>query len=159
MHAAEYAPEAGSDETEEAVTVAYVPTRTSGSRSAAHVSAAPVVETFVEAHVSEDGQPWLKKALAVLALLCVIEGAAIAWLWTRSSSALLQQGELVVSSRPVAARVTLDDDELGATPVTVRLAPGTYTLKVQSGKSEPRVIVVQIRPGVQTAQYLELQTR
>jgi hypothetical protein len=64
----------------------------------------------------------------------------------------------VVSSRPVAARVTLDNDNLGTTPLTVKLAPGTYTLKVQAGKAEPRVIVVQIRPGVQTAQYLELQT-
>jgi hypothetical protein len=44
------------------------------------------------------------------------------------------------------------------TPVSVRLAPGTYTLKVQVGNAEPRVIVVQIRAGVQTAQYLELQT-
>jgi hypothetical protein len=55
--------------------------------------------------------------------------------------------------------VTLDDDDLGVTPVTVKLAPGTYTLKVQSGTGAPRVIVVQIRPGVQTAQYLELQSR
>jgi hypothetical protein len=101
----------------------------------------------------------MTKALGALALLCLIEGAAIAWLWNGSSDGLGSQGELVVSSRPGSARVTLDDDDLGATPVTVKLAPGTYTLKVQSGTGTPRVVVVQIRPGVQTAQYLELQTR
>lgn len=99
---------------------------------------------------------WLQRALGVCAVLVAIEAAAIAWLWKQGSDALLRQGELQVQSRPTAARVLLDDEELGMTPVTVRLSPGTYTLKVQAGATEPRVIVVQIRAGVQTVQYLEL---
>jgi hypothetical protein len=153
MRASEYAPEAESDEPDTGVTAAYVPTRTSEWKTPTPSGAVPVVDRVVNPYVSDDGQPWIKKALAALALLCIIEAGAIAWLWTRSSDALTQEGELVVSSRPVGARVRLDDDDLGPTPLSVRLAPGTYTLKVQSGKAEPRVIVVQIRPGVQTAQY------
>jgi hypothetical protein len=101
---------------------------------------------------------WMPKAFAALAVLALVEAVAIAWLWNRSSEALLREGELAVQSRPIGARVLIDDDEVGVTPVSVRLAPGTYTLKVQAGNAEPRVIVVQIRAGVQTAQYLELQT-
>jgi hypothetical protein len=100
---------------------------------------------------------WLPKALAALTLVVVFETAAIVWLWSRASASLATQGELVVTSRPASARVMLDNQALGVTPVTVRRSPGTYTLKVQYGNSEPRVIVVQIRQGVQTAQYLELQ--
>jgi hypothetical protein len=80
------------------------------------------------------------------------------WLWNDSPDALVRTGELVVQSRPLGATVTLDDKDLGTTPVTVRLSPGTYTLKVQLGTAEPRVIPVQIRAGVQTVQYLELQS-
>jgi hypothetical protein len=110
------------------------------------------------ARVGKGTPSWMPKALAAFALLVILEAGAIVWLWNRSAAVLLRAGELSVQSRPAAARVTLDDDDLGVTPVTVRLSPGTYTLKVQAGNAEPRVIVVQIRAGVQTAQYLELQT-
>lgn len=99
----------------------------------------------------------MTKAVAALAILVLVETGAIFWLWNRSAGARSGEGELTVQSRPASARVTLDDDDLGVTPVTTRLASGTYTLKVQLGNAEPRIIVVQIRPGVQTAQYLELQ--
>ena len=108
--------------------------------------------------VSLDTRPWLTKALAGFAVLVVVEAIVIIWLWNQTSEALLREGELVVHSRPTGAQVTLDDKDLGPSPVTVRLSPGTYTLTVQAGAAEPRVIVVQIRAGVQTVQYLELQS-
>jgi hypothetical protein len=112
----------------------------------------------VGGRVADEPRGWWTRLVAGLALLAVLEAAAILWLWNRSAEALLRDGELAVQSRPTGARVSLDDDDLGVTPLSVRLAPGTYTLKVQQGNAEPRVIVVQIRAGVQTAQYLELQT-
>lgn len=112
----------------------------------------------VRVQAGEESRGWMTKALAAFVLLVVVEAAVIFWLWNRSSDSLVGNGELSVQSRPVGARVSVDDDEVGVTPVTVRLSPGTYTLKVQVGNAEPRVIVVQIRAGVQTAQYLELQT-
>lgn len=105
-----------------------------------------------------EARGWITKALAGFALLVLIEALVIIWLWNQTSQALLRDGELVVQSRPAGANVTLDDRDLGTSPVMIRLSPGTYTLKVQVGTAEPRVIVVQIRPGVQTVQYLELQS-
>ena len=98
------------------------------------------------------------KLFAALLVAVLVEAIVIFWMSRDSSETLVSTGELVVQSRPPGATVTLDDKDLGTSPVTVRLSPGTYTLKVQLGNAEPRVIVVQIRAGVQTVQYLELQS-
>ena len=63
----------------------------------------------------------------------------------------------MVQSRPLAARVSVDGEDRGVTPLTMKLAAGVHVLEVQIGKSEPRVIPLTIRSGVQTAQYVELQ--
>jgi hypothetical protein len=52
--------------------------------------------------------------------------------------------------------VVIDDQDAGITPLTVRVSPGTHVLQVRAGSAEPRVIPLQIRAGVQTAQYVEL---
>jgi hypothetical protein len=139
--------------------------RPADATSSTELPASGAVAAQGETEVAPSAEPagdaargWMTKALAALAVLAVVEAAAILWFWSRSSDALVRDGELTVQSRPVGARVSVEDDEVGVTPVSVRLAPGTYTLKVQVGNAEPRVIVVQIRAGVQTAQYLELQT-
>jgi hypothetical protein len=93
-----------------------------------------------------------------LAAIAVIEAIAIAWIISRGGPAVLDMGELVVQSRPVAARVTIDGEERGLTPYTAGLSPGAHVLEVRVGRSEPRVIPLMIRPGVQTALYVELQS-
>lgn len=117
----------------------------------------PDSTSAVRFRVAGDTRRWTKGALAGFALVVLIEAVAIIWLWNRLSDTLARDGELEVKSLPGAARVRIDDRDLGVTPLTVRLAPGTYTLQVQSGDAPPRVLVVQIRAGVQTSQYLELQ--
>ncbi|MDP2053710.1 MAG: PEGA domain-containing protein [Acidobacteriota bacterium] len=93
-----------------------------------------------------------------LALFVVVLSGLVMWLWTRDSGGpRAGEGELVVQSRPVAARVSIDGEERGVTPLTLSLPSGAYVLEVQSGKSEPRVIPLTIQAGVQTAQYIELQ--
>lgn len=118
--------------------------------------ARPVEDVSARARIERaiGGSTRLFAALVVALLIAV---AVIMWLWTDSPDTLVSTGELVVQSRPPGATVTVDDENLGVTPVTVRLSPGVYTLKVQLGTAEPRVIAVQIRAGVQTVQYLELQ--
>jgi hypothetical protein len=118
---------------------------------------APPAGEGVRVRITRALGDWSTKVLAALAIALLIESLVIIWLWNSSSEALVRSGELVVQSRPTGATVTLDDKDLGTTPVTVRVSPGTYTLKVQVGTGEPRVIPVQIRAGVQTVQYLELQ--
>lgn len=98
---------------------------------------------------------WLVLILAVLALF----QSGVIWFWNRpqASTPSAGEGELVVQSRPTSARVSIDGDERGVTPLTLRLSAGTHVLELQTGKSEPRVIPLTIRAGIQTAQYVELQ--
>ena len=96
----------------------------------------------------------------VLALLAVavFQTLVVLWLWNREPvAARAGQGELVVQSRPASARVSVDGEERGVTPITLALPAGAHVLEVQIGKSEPRVIPLTIQTGVQTAQYIELQ--
>ncbi|HEX8027827.1 MAG TPA: PEGA domain-containing protein, partial [Vicinamibacterales bacterium] len=64
---------------------------------------------------------------------------------------------LAVQSRPSGARVTVDRQERGVTPLALRLPSGAHVLEVQIGTAEPRVIPLTIQPGVQTSQYIELE--
>jgi len=67
-------------------------------------------------------------------------------------------GELFIQSRPAAARVSIDGEERGLTPFTTALTPGAHILEIRVGRSEPRVLPVQIRAGVQNGIYVELQS-
>ncbi len=109
--------------------------------------------------VVEAEAPWWRSARVVAALLAltVAETAFLGWTLTRPTESLGSDGELVVQSRPEGATVVIDDREHGVTPLTVRVSPGTHVLQVRAGSAEPRVIPLQIRAGVQTAQYVELQ--
>jgi hypothetical protein len=87
----------------------------------------------------------------------VVMAAALGWLLTRPSAGLMTgDGELVVQSRP-PAKLSIDGTARGVTPQTLRLSAGAHVLEVQVGTSEPRVIPLTIRSGVQTSQYIELQ--
>lgn len=103
--------------------------------------------------------PWWRSARVVAAFvaLAVAQTAFIGWTLSRPTESLGSDGELVVQSRPEGATVVIDDREQGVTPLTVRVSPGTHVLQVRAGSAEPRVIPLQIRAGVQTAQYVELQ--
>jgi hypothetical protein len=104
------------------------------------------------------GSPRWRLAAAAAAVLVVGQAAVIGWLLNRDGAGLGDSGELVVQSRPVAARVTIDGDDHGITPLTTELPAGSHVLEVRVGKSEPRVIPVTIRPGVQSGIYVELQS-
>ena len=96
-------------------------------------------------------------AVAALLVVALLQTGFIVWSATRPSENLGGDGELVVTSRPEGAAVTIDDRQHGVTPVTVRLSPGAHVLQVRAGSAEPRVIPLAIRAGTQTAQYVEMQ--
>lgn len=99
-----------------------------------------------------------RRPMAMLAGVIVVLLAMVAWLWSRDTGAPRPgEGELVVQSRPVGARVSVDGTARGVTPLTVRLPSGAHVLEVQIGKAEPRVIPLTIQANVQTAQYVELE--
>ena len=94
-----------------------------------------------------------------LAALVLVEAGVIGWMvfGGRAGAAGLQ-GDVVIQSRPVAARVTIDGEEKGITPLTTSLAPGAHIVEVRVGRSEPRVIPVDVKEGVQNSIYVELQS-
>lgn len=97
------------------------------------------------------------RLVAALFVVALVQTAVLGWLLTRPSENLGAEGELVVNSQPQGATVVVDDREHGVTPLTMRISPGTHVLQVRAGTAEPRVIPLSIRPGVQTAQYVEMQ--
>jgi len=98
--------------------------------------------------------PLFAMGAAIVALVAVV-----GWLLTTRDTGAMRagEGELAVQSRPPGARVTVDGEERGVTPLTVRLNSGAHVLEVRVGDSEPRVIPLTIQAGMQTSQYIELQ--
>ncbi|HEX8029216.1 MAG TPA: PEGA domain-containing protein, partial [Vicinamibacterales bacterium] len=118
----------------------------------------PEAAPAVAADVPEPPRPFARQPLLVMGGLIVLLLGVVAWLWSRDTGApRAGEGELVVQSRPVGARVTVDGTDRGVTPVTVRLSSGAHVLEVQIGKSETRVIPITIQANVQTSQYIELE--
>jgi hypothetical protein len=101
---------------------------------------------------------WRRFAMPGLAAVVLIQAGVIAWLVTTGGAATLTNGEIAIQSRPLAARVTIDGEERGITPFESEISPGSHVVEVRVGKSEPRVIPVMIRSGVQTGLYVELQS-
>jgi hypothetical protein len=100
----------------------------------------------------------LPKWAAAVIMLVLLQAVVIGWYWTRPAPGPVEgEGELVVSSRPVGARVLVDGSDRGATPLTVTLPAGPHVIEVRAASGEPRVIPLVIRANVQTAQYVELQ--
>jgi type IV secretory pathway protease TraF len=100
----------------------------------------------------------LPKWAAAVIMLVLLQAVVIGWYWTRPAPGPVEgEGELVVSSRPVGARVVVDGSDRGATPLTVTLPAGPHVIEVRASSGEPRVIPLVIRANVQTAQYVELQ--
>jgi hypothetical protein len=97
---------------------------------------------------------WAAVVLGVL----LAQAGVIGWYWSRPAPGpAAGEGELVVTSRPDAAKVIVDGSERGVTPLTVTLSAGAHVVEVRAGTGEPRVIPLMIRANVQTAQYVELQ--
>src|SRR5690606_18095921 len=104
---------------------------------------------------------WMRWALIAAALTAVIEAGALAWLAAgrdRPGPPLQTHGELTVQSHPLAARVSIDGEDRGVTPLSTELPPGPHVLEVRAGRSEPRVIPILVRAGIRNDVYVELQS-
>jgi hypothetical protein len=97
-------------------------------------------------------------ALALVAL-AMLQSGVLMYLWSHPPGASANGlGDLVVQSHPTSARVIVDGEDHGVTPTSLRLPAGAHVLEIRVGNSESRVIPVTINAGVQTAQYIELQS-
>ncbi len=67
----------------------------------------------------------------------------------------VELGTLVVQSNPTGARVAIDDEERGLTPLNLELEPGDYTLTLTT-RGNVRSIPITIAPGAYMQQVIEL---
>ena len=104
--------------------------------------------------------PVTRTSLALtLVALAMMQSGVLMYLWSHPPGASTAGlGDLVVQSRPTSARVIVDGEDHGVTPATLRLTAGAHVLEIRVGSSDSRVIPVTIVAGMQTAQYIELQS-
>jgi hypothetical protein len=120
----------------------------------------PVLEREPVTVAAETTSPG-RTVLMALGGIILLQMIVIGWLLMRSPAGPggipAGDGELVVESRPPGARVVVDNQERGVTPLTMTLSAGAHVMQVRVGTNEPRVIPLAIRAGVQTSLYVELQ--
>lgn len=64
-------------------------------------------------------------------------------------------GTVHVQSNPPGARVVVDGQPQGETPVTVSLAPGAHAIEL-SNDAQVRLVAVEVAAGKETSHYIEL---
>lgn len=69
----------------------------------------------------------------------------------------LKKGKVDVSSSPSGASVIVGDANLGTTPVTVKLQPGTYTLNIRKPGYKPAQKEIRIRSDSQLTEEFTLE--
>jgi hypothetical protein len=107
------------------------------------------------AAVRQPQRRWGLVAAAAVALVAVSTGGVFAarrYLMPAAESAV---GTLSINSNPPGARVTVDGQDRGVTPLSMTLKPGGHVVELQ-GAGEPRTVPVTIVAGAQVSQYLEL---
>jgi hypothetical protein len=96
---------------------------------------------------------WLIAAAAVL--IAVTTGATMLGRRMLTPAAAAAMGTLVVGTNPEGVAVLVDGKNSGTTPLTISLTPGQHVLEIVT-ETEHRRTTVNIAPGAQVSQFLEL---
>jgi len=93
----------------------------------------------------------------LLALTVLIAGSVAAGrrLGATPSASRPTTGTLDIRTNPTGARVAVDGEPRGSTPITLTLAEGPHQVNV-SAQGQSRTLDVSITPGSLTAQFIEL---
>ena len=101
---------------------------------------------------------WRTSKVAMLggaALIVIASGGYAGHRYLSSAPAATSAGELSLNSDPPGARVTVDKESRGLTPVSLSLAPGPHLVELRQGDAS-RSIPVVIVAGAHVSQYVEL---
>ncbi len=105
---------------------------------------------------AESPRRWRLLAAAAVVLVAVASGGLLAARWHVAPAApAATTGTLIVHTNPSGARVILDGQPRGVTPVNLTVSAGSHVVELR-GAGEPRRIPVTITAGAETSQYIEL---
>jgi hypothetical protein len=98
-----------------------------------------------------------RRAAAIVVVVMAIAGAGLFATRSRRTPAPIgaSVGTLVVESNPPGAKVIVDGESRGVTPVNLTLKAGAHVVELH-GAGEPRVIPLTVAAGAQVSQYIEL---
>jgi len=104
------------------------------SRVPAEQKPEPVTDA-AKAPVASKRVGWRNVALAVLALVVLVQGGLMAFWMITGALAVTgsNTGSVTVTSQPSGSPVTIDGAARGATPLTLALAPGSHRIDVGAG--------------------------
>jgi len=123
----------------------------------AEAKAAAEAEANVEAEAeAELPRRWSRLAAAAIVLIALASGAVLAArLYVLPAAAGASTGTLIIHTNPSGARVILDGEPRGVTPINLTLKAGAHVVELR-GAGEPRKIPVTITAGAEASQYIEL---
>lgn len=135
------------------------PSSTPAPGSAASTASVPVRDLFSGGEDAAPRRRWVGPAAVVAVVTMVAAGVA----WSRRApspaapppAAAPSTGTLVITTSPAGALALIDGREIGTTPVTVPVSPGSHTLELRGG-GEPKSIPVTMTAGARVEQYIEL---
>jgi hypothetical protein len=91
----------------------------------------------------------------VVAIVSAAVTAGLIWLYQGRVPAPPAAGRLVIQTTPSGLEVTIGDEAKGQTPLTLDLAPGTYTVAVGAG-AQRRVVTASVAAGTTLVERLEM---
>ena len=99
---------------------------------------------------------WRRMAAVAVVLVALAGGGLFVVRYRRAPAPIgASVGTLVVESNPPGARVIVDGESRGVTPVNLTLKAGAHVVELR-GAGDPRVIPLTIPAGSQISQYIEL---
>ena len=88
-------------------------------------------------------------------IVTAVAFAAAARFRERPADAAEQSGRVTINTRPESAKVLIDGQPRGTTPLSLTLKPGPHSMTLRLDGAE-RVVPLVVAAGFETSQYLEL---
>lgn len=101
------------------------------------------------------GGTWLWSALRWASVLALSAGAAVSGVWAYQRQQGPGAGTLTIQTSPAGLPVEIDNWPSGVTPLTLTLAPASYSVQVGAG-AQRRDLTVTVTAGSSVLQHLEL---
>ena len=103
------------------------------------------------------GVNWIHSAVGLLAVVALVQGSFITFWWGSGRIASpVQNGSVSITSEPSGARVSIDGEARGVTPLTVTLLAGSHRVDLTSG-TKVRTHTLNVGAGRESSLHAALE--